>query len=124
LLQAIETAQGSALIPDERAEELRNFVVLKEGERIATERGSLAAMVYTESAIAKYGRNTPLEDALRVHRQNRVADLHNNFATLYNRRDFESAHQLIRSALEEFPNNRQLESDRSLVEQALRPPRR
>jgi tetratricopeptide (TPR) repeat protein len=118
LLRAIDNAQGA--LAASRIEELRNFIILKEGELLAAEQGAAAAIAYVEAAIARYGRNTRLDEALRVHRQNRVAALHNGFAALFNRRDYAAARLHIIAALEEFPENRQLQSDLRTVEQALR----
>ncbi|GHT74107.1 hypothetical protein FACS1894124_3490 [Spirochaetia bacterium] len=120
LLLAIDDVRREALLPANRTEELRNFVILKEGEQLAARQGPLAAIVYTEAAITRYGQNTQLDQALRVHRQNRAVDLHNSFAKLFNSRDYEAAREQAQSALEEFPGNRQLQSDLSTAEQALR----
>ncbi|GHV87752.1 hypothetical protein AGMMS50267_01120 [Spirochaetia bacterium] len=120
LLLAIDDVRREALLPANRTEELRNFVILKEGEQLAARQGPLAAIAYTEAAITRYGQNTQLDQALRVHRQNRVAELHNSFATLFNSRDYEAAREHVQNALEAFPGNRQLQSDLSTVEQTLR----
>jgi tetratricopeptide (TPR) repeat protein len=120
VLRAIASAADQSTISANRAAELRNFILIKEGERIAAEQGPPAAIAYTEAAIARYGRSARLDDALRVHRSNRVADLHNNFADLFNRREYENAREFIQTALTEFPGNRQLTSDLNLAEQALR----
>jgi tetratricopeptide (TPR) repeat protein len=120
ILRTITSAENQSTIPANRAMELRNFILIKEGERLASEQGPPAAIAYTEAAIARYGRNSRLEEALRVHRSNRIADLHNSFADLFNRREYESAREFIQTALTEFPGNRQLTSDLNLTEQALR----
>jgi hypothetical protein len=120
ILRTIAAAENQSTIAANRAAEMRNFILIKEGERLAAEQGPPAAIAYTEAAIARYGRNSQLEDALRIHRSNRVADLHNNFAGLFNRREYEIALEFIQSALTEFPGNRQLTADLNLTEQALR----
>jgi tetratricopeptide (TPR) repeat protein len=122
LLLVIDEVRRNGILPANRTEELRNFVILKEGERLAAQEGSLAAMAYTEAAITRYGRNTQLDQGLRVHRQNRLADLHNRFALLFNSRDYEAAREHILGALTEFPDNNKLQSDLSTVDQALRQP--
>jgi hypothetical protein len=118
LLRDIEAARAGALVTPARAEELRTFVIIKESERIAAAEGSGAARAYVEGAIARYGRNARLNEALQVHRQNRIAELHNAFARLYNARNFEAARTQARAALEEFPDNRQLKQDLDLAEEA------
>jgi tetratricopeptide (TPR) repeat protein len=119
VLRAVANAQGRGL-PDNRAEELRTFVIIKEGERLTAEQGLPAAITYIEAAITRYGRYSRLEEILRIHRSNRVAALHNQFADFFNRQDYEAARQFIQAALEEFPGNRQLSSDLTTAEQALR----
>ncbi|MDR0377507.1 MAG: hypothetical protein LBH70_06915 [Spirochaetaceae bacterium] len=120
LLRAIAAAENQSTLSASRAMEMRNFILIKEGEHIAVEQGPSAAIAYTEAAIARYGRNSRLEEALRVHRSNRVADLHNGFADLFNRREYESARAHIQAALTEFPGNRQLVTDLNIAERALR----
>jgi tetratricopeptide (TPR) repeat protein len=120
VLRTIAAAETQSTLSASRAVELRNFILIKEGERLAAEQGPPAAIAYTEAAITRYGRNARLEEALRVYRFNRVADLHNSFAGLFNRREYESAREFLQAALTEFPGNRQLTADLNLTEQALR----
>jgi hypothetical protein len=67
-----------------------------------------------------YGPDPRFNEHLRVFRTNRVADLHNAFAEAYNKKDIENARTIITEALEEFPGNRQLLSDKQLADRALR----
>ncbi|MDR2246124.1 MAG: hypothetical protein LBE17_05540 [Treponema sp.] len=120
VLRTIAAAENQSTLSASRAMEMRNFILIKEGERIAAEQGPPAAIAYTEAAIARYGKNPRLEEAVRIHRANRLTDLHNSFASLFNRREYESARDLILAALTEFPGNRQLAADLNLAERALR----
>jgi hypothetical protein len=120
ILRTIAAAENQATISASRAAEMRNFILIKEGERLAAEQGSPAAIAYTEAAIARYGRNPRLDEVLRIYRSNRVAELHNNFAGMFNRQEYESARDFIQAALTEFPGNRQLTLDLNMAEQALR----
>jgi tetratricopeptide (TPR) repeat protein len=120
LLLAIDEALDRGVLAERRARELRSFVVLKEGERLSSSEGSSAALSYIETALAKYGRDAQMEGAVRVYRNNRIAELHNAFAGLYNQGDYEGAARHIRAALEEFPGNRNLTQDLNLAEKALR----
>ena len=120
LLKDIDAARAAGSISQARAEELRTAVIVNEGTRIAGADGVLAAAAYLEAAIAGYGENARLAEALRVHRQNRTVELHNAFARLYNRGSFMAARDQARSALDEFPGNRQFEQDLRLAEDALR----
>jgi hypothetical protein len=119
-LAAVRDAEGQALLPAARIDELRTFFLLKAGEIRAAESGWAAAAACAEDLIARYGPNAKLEEQLRAFRSNRVADLHNAFAAAYNRRSYDEALLLIRGALEEFPGNRQLTQDRDLAEKALK----
>ena len=119
LLLSIDDAAGRGVLNERRARELRNFVILKEGERLSSAGGAQAAIGHIEAALARYGRDTQLESAARVYRNNRIAELHNAFAELYNRGDYDGAARFIRAALEEFPGNRNLTHDLSLAERAL-----
>lgn len=121
ILAAIDEAARDSRLPAARITELRNFVIISEGNRLAKMReGNITAIAFTEEAIAKYGRNSQLDRALGAHQQNRIADLHNRFASLFNGRNYAEARDHIEKALEEFPENRQLRQDMSAVEQALR----
>ena len=121
VLAAIDQAARDSRLPAARVTELRNFVIIAEGSRLAkTQAGAPSAIAFTEEAIAKYGRNSHLDEALRAHRQNRIADLHNRFARLFNGKNYEEARNHVRKALEEFPGNRQLQQDLNLAEQALK----
>jgi tetratricopeptide (TPR) repeat protein len=120
LLLSIDDAADRGVLNERRTRELRNFVILKEGERLSSTEGPPAAISYIDAALARYGRDTQLENAARVYRSNRVAELHNAFAELYNRGDYDGAARFIRAALEEFPGNRNLTQDLSLAEKALR----
>jgi tetratricopeptide (TPR) repeat protein len=120
LLLAVDDALDRGILAGRRARELRNFIILKEGERLSSSGGPSAAASYLEDALARYGRDNQLEGAVRTYRGNRVAELHNAFAELYNGGDYDGAIRLIRSALEEFPENRVLIQDRNLAEQTLR----
>jgi tetratricopeptide (TPR) repeat protein len=120
LLLSVDDALDRGLLAGSRARELRNFIILKEGERRSSSGGPVAAIVYLEGALARYGRDNQLENAARTYRNNRVAELHNAFADRYNRGDYDGAIRFIRSALEEFPENRTLLQDLNLAEQALR----
>jgi tetratricopeptide (TPR) repeat protein len=118
-LTAISAAEDRSLLSPARITEIRNFVILTEGERLKNEEGTAAAIAFTEAGIARYGRNSRLDEALRVFRSNRAAVLHNAFAELFNRGDYVEARRIVQAALEEFPGNRQLMADLTIAEQAL-----
>jgi tetratricopeptide (TPR) repeat protein len=109
------------LLEAKRITELRTFALLKGAEALGKGKHWLEGIAFIEDALARYGKNAQLENSLRSFRANRVAELHNGFAALFNRRDYEAAFVFIRKALEEFPDNRQLRSDLSMAEKARQP---
>jgi tetratricopeptide (TPR) repeat protein len=117
-LEIINSIQPRSPLPEGRKEELRTFALLKEGEFLAGEKGWREAAVFIETAISQYGSNPRLENSLRVFRTNRVTELHNTFAGLYNQGRYDEARSFIRAALQEFPGNRQLTTDQRMAEQA------
>jgi tetratricopeptide (TPR) repeat protein len=121
-LRNLDRVQNRSVLPEGRITELRTAILLKEGARLASERGSQAAIAYTEEAIARYGRNSRLENALRVYSANRIAEFHNHFADLYNGKRYDEAYRLILAALEEYPNDRRLREDLRLAERAVQTP--
>ena len=120
VLEAIATVEKQEGLGAERIKELRVFCLLKKAEFIAAARGWNAAIAFTSEAIRAYGSNTSLEEGLRIFRSNRISELHNRFATAFNNQRLEEAREIVRKALEEFPDNRQLLADRDLAERAAR----
>jgi tetratricopeptide (TPR) repeat protein len=118
-LWAITDAQNTRGLPQARAEEMRTFVLLKEGELLASEEGWQGAIVFLEDAIKQYGRNSQLDNALRVFRSNRTTEIHNQFAAFFNRQRYDDALRIVRDGLAELPGNRQLQSDLTRVEAAI-----
>ncbi|GHU80446.1 hypothetical protein FACS189468_0290 [Spirochaetia bacterium] len=117
-LGALESSAGK--LPRDRLEEMRTLAYLKEAERLGAGKDWKGAIAWINGAIARYGRNARFDNALRVFRSNRIAALHNEFAALYNRQNYEAAHRAAREALEEFPGDRQLTADLTMAERALR----
>ena len=106
-------------LPAGRREEMRNAAVLSEADRYGKAKDWTGAMRYLTGAIEKYGTNARLEAALRTMRQNRVSELHNEFAALFNKKDYNGARASVQRSLKEFPEERQLLQDLVLVEKAL-----
>jgi hypothetical protein len=117
-LAALDSAESESLLTDGRLKELRTFTVITKAGFMVKDRGVIEALAYAESARDVYGPMPQLDAQIKALRESRVAELHNSFAAAYNRRDFAKAGELIRSALEEFPENPQLLTDRDLLEKA------
>ena len=115
VLAAIEEARFNDRISSERATELLNFVVQRTAANLSSGRDWLAAINYIENAIARFGSNRELEQALRNFRTNRATEFHNRFATAWNRRNFDEARQILDEGLAEFPNDRQLLANMEIV---------
>jgi tetratricopeptide (TPR) repeat protein len=119
-LGAITGAETGRVLSRARAEEMRTFVLLKAGEILAAEQGWQRALVFLEDAVQQYGGNSQLDNALRVFRSNRVTEIHNRFAELFNGRKYDDALRVVQDGLAELPGNRQLQSDLARVGEALR----
>jgi tetratricopeptide (TPR) repeat protein len=119
-LQKIDQIERLKLFPDKRIWEFRSFILLKEAEQYAKNSGWQNAITFLENAIETYGTQSNLQNALKVYKNNKAIDLHNQFAALFNARNYEEALELVQNALQEFPGNRQLTSDLRTVENVLK----
>jgi plasmid stability protein len=120
VVNSIEQARSNGRISDARARELLTFAVQKTASVLSAAPGRdwLAAIHYIENAIARFGTNRELEQALQTYRGNRSTDFHNRFAAAWNRRNFDEARRILDEGLAEFPTNRQLLSDRETVDRS------
>jgi len=117
VIDAIEEARLNGRIGGERASELYTFAVQRTAVLLSAAPGGdwLAAINFIEGAIARFGTNRELEEALRTYRANRAIDFHNRFATEWNRRNYNEARRILDEGLREFPSDRQLLSDREIA---------
>jgi len=99
--------------------ELRTAAILSEADRYGKARDWAGGMRWVNGAMEKYGSNAKLESVLRTLRQNRISELHNEFAALFNKRDYNGAKASVQRSLQEFPGEKQLVQDLILVEKAL-----
>jgi len=120
----IDQAEEKGLLSDARGRELRTGALNNKAVLLSREKGEAAAISFLEGALARYGRDRPLEAQLQIFRNNRIARLHNTFAAAFNQRNYEEALRLAASALEEYPGNRQFLSDQALVRRTLQEQRR
>lgn len=112
-------AQVCERFPQARIYEMQAATVLNEAERLRKAKDLPGAIAWLESAIENYGANTKMEAALKTMRHNRVVELHNAFAKLFNAKNFQRAMTVIQDALQEFPTESQLLNDFGLVERVL-----
>ncbi|MDR1308189.1 MAG: hypothetical protein LBK74_11525 [Treponema sp.] len=106
-------------LPAQAREEMRTAAVLKEAERIGRSKDWTGGMTWLNAAMERYGKNSRFESAFRTFRQNRVGQLHNEFAALFNKGNYAGAKASIEKALAEFSEERQLLQDLNLVNKAL-----
>ena len=107
--------RASGTVSPERVREIELYEALKAIERTAATKGWSAALAETERTIARLGPDRKLDEARRVYRNNRVAELHNEFAVLFNARKFAAAEAAASAALSEFPDEPRLRADASLA---------
>lgn len=119
-LSAAAAARRAAAVPDRRIREIEVFAALRRTESISRSRGWAAALVEIDRLIGLLGAERRLEDARRAYRNNRVSELHNAFASLFNAKRYEEARAAVLAALAEFPSEPRLRSDLDLAERALR----
>ena len=106
-------------LPPGNREDMRNAAILTEADRYGKAGDWTRGLQWLKNSIEKYGSNAKLDAAMRTFRQNRVSQLHNEFAALYNKRDYSGAKASIERALQEFPGERQLVQDLNMAEKAL-----
>ncbi|MDR2553522.1 MAG: hypothetical protein LBD31_10225 [Treponema sp.] len=105
-------------LPEQRRNEMRTAALLKEAERLGKARDWTGGMRWINGSMERYGREPRLESVLRSFRQNRIGELHNEFVSFYNRKDYAGAKASAERSLMEFPGERQLLQDLGLAEKA------
>jgi hypothetical protein len=122
IIGVTEQMRNSGRISEKRAFELITFIAQKTAASLCAtpQKDWRAAVVYLENAISKYGANRELEQALRTYKGNLASDYHNRFASEWNKRNFNEAERILNEGLEEFPDNRQLLSDKQTIARQAR----
>jgi len=117
VVSAVEQARDSGKVPEKRAVELITFAVQKAASYISTQPVGnwRAAIQYIEASLSRLGANRELEQALNVYRGNLAADYHNRFASEWNKKNYNEAERILNEGLAEFPNDRQLLSDKQII---------
>ena len=121
VINAIDEGRSNGRLDSSRAAELLTFAVQRTATVLSAAPGRdwLAAITFIEGAIDRFGSNRDWEQALQTYRHNRAADFHNRFAAAWNRRNFDEARLILDEGLAEFPTNRQLLSNRDVVNRHL-----
>jgi hypothetical protein len=117
VVNAVEQARNSGKIQEKRATELITFAVQKAASYISTQPAGnwRAAIQYIEATLSHLGANRELEQALNVYRGNLATDYHNRFASEWNKKNYTEAERILNEGLAEFPNDRQLLSDKQII---------
>jgi len=116
-LLAIDQIRSSGKISEKRAAEILTLAVQKTSVVLSTAPAKdwRAAAAYIEDVVARYGSNRELEQLLKTYRGNIATDFHNRFAAAWNKKNFEEAERILDEGLAEFPDDRQLLSDRAII---------
>jgi len=122
VISAIEQARANGKINDKRAAELLNYTILKIASYLCAppDKDWRTAIRYLEGAVAKYGTNRELDQAIRTYKGNIVADYHNRFAAEWNKKNYAEAERIINEGLAEFPGDRQLLADKQMLDKQNR----
>ena len=117
VVSGIEQARNGGRISEKRASELLTFAIQKTASLLCASPGRnwRAAIAYLEKALYQYGVNRDLEQTMRTYKNNLAAEYHNRFAAEWNKKNYGAAEQILNEGLEQFPDNRQLLSDRQIV---------
>ncbi len=119
-LGALQNPAYTTALSPERLKEIGIFVYLKEAERHARGGDYLGASGIARSAELSYGEDKRLVSALGVFRANRIAQLHNSFASLYNAGRYPEALAAAKSAADEFPGEERFSVDLAAAERAVK----
>jgi len=122
IIADIEKARGGGRLDEKRAAELLTYTIQKTALVLCAPplRDWRAAIRYLETSISKYGANRELEQSIRTYKGNLVADYHNRFAAEWNKKNFDEAERILNEGLDEFPNDRQLLSDKQIISKQTR----
>jgi hypothetical protein len=117
IIIAIEQARDNGRLNEKRTSELLTYVIQKTAAALCAAPGRdwRSAISYLENVLVKYGANRELEQSLRTYKNNLAADYHNRFAAEWNRHNYTEAERILNEGLNEFPDNRQLLSDRQTI---------
>ena len=117
VISGIKQARDDGRLSEKRSSELLTFAIQKTASILCAPPGRnwRAAVDYLEKALFLHGANRELEQTMRTYKNNLAAEYHNRFAAEWNKKNFEGAEQILNEGLEQYPDNKQLLSDRQLV---------
>jgi len=117
IISDVRQARDDGRLSERRASELLTYAIQKTASILCAPPGRnwRAAVEYLERALFQHGANRELEQTMRTYKNNLAAEYHNRFAAEWNRRNYDAAEKILNEGLEQFPDNRQLLSDRQIV---------
>ena len=117
VISGVKQARDDGRLSVKRASELLTFAIQKTASILcaAPGRNWRAAVEYLEKALYQHGANRDLEQTMRTYKNNLAAEYHNRFAAEWNKKNYETAENILNEGLEQFPDNRQLLSDRQII---------
>jgi len=119
VIDAVRQAREENRLSESRANEIIIFALLKTAASFSAARDLRSAIVFLEDAIESFGPIRELEQSLGAYKSNLAADYHNRFAAEWNRRNYDEALCILNEGLVEFPDNRQLLSDKEIVNRQI-----
>jgi hypothetical protein len=116
-LRAENAGKIAALVAEAKQVQAENHIVrLVNNVKTAQDYSAALSAIAAAQGIVPAARLGELRTGAE---RNRSAALHNNFATLFNRRSYQGAKEAAEAALGEFPGNKQFAEDLQLAERAL-----
>lgn len=103
LTAALAAQRGAKVLPEKRLREIEIYARMLDLDRISRAEGWAAAYAASQAALSDLGSDPQLEAARRTFRANRIAELHNAIARLYNSGAYAEAKASALAASAEFP---------------------
>jgi hypothetical protein len=95
------------------------YLFTKETNRLAATKDWLAAATIATQGLKQLPQSTQLAQAVEGYRRNYIVQAHNEFARLFNARQYIQARGVVWEALQLVPGEQILESDLATVRKIL-----
>ncbi len=118
-LTEIQESFHDRYLSGQRYEEYIEYLYLTKAEEIIGNEGWLAAIPLIEEGRDLLPNSSKLKQAEESFRYNFVVRVHNQFAELYNNKQYEQAAALLDGALRKLPANKTLLQDKNVLEKTL-----
>jgi tetratricopeptide (TPR) repeat protein len=119
-LATLDKAVANGFADKGRIEELVLYLYGKEANRIAATGDWLAAADIASQGVKRVPGNAQLTQAAAGFRKNYVVTIHNQFAQLFNAKQYEQARTLLLGALKIMPEDKTLLDDLKTVQSQLK----